>query len=156
MKLYINQKILTFTDKFYAYDENLNKKWQIREEIFSYGKKLRIFNNNNIEVAYIKQSVISFLPTYSIFINRKQIAKIVKEISFLSPQYNIIGPNWKINGDPFKHDYKIVENGTRKASISKKWLTFGDCYELDIDNPDDEIIALAIVIIIDCVKAQTK
>ena len=34
---------------------------------------------------------------------------------------------------------------------SSEWMTWGDSYELNITNPSDEIIALAVVLTIDCV-----
>jgi uncharacterized protein YxjI len=39
------------------------------------------------------------------------------------------------------------------VSISKEWMTWGDSYELSISNPQDEIVALAVVLTIDCVMA---
>ena len=36
-------------------------------------------------------------------------------------------------------------------TIRKEWMTWGDTYELDIANPKDEIVALAVVLTIDAV-----
>ena len=49
------------------------------------------------------------------------------------------------------HDYEITRNGDPIVSISKEWMTWGDSYELNISNPQDEIVALAMVLTIDCV-----
>ena len=49
------------------------------------------------------------------------------------------------------HDYEIIKNGHSIVSIRKEWMTWGDSYELDIANPEDEIVALAVVLTIDCV-----
>lgn len=38
-----------------------------------------------------------------------------------------------------------------KLYIKQKVFTWGDSYELDIENAEDEIIALAVVLTIDCV-----
>ena len=51
------------------------------------------------------------------------------------------------------HDYEIIKNGHSIVSIRKEWMTWGDSYELDISNPQDEIVALAVVLTIDCVMA---
>lgn len=51
------------------------------------------------------------------------------------------------------HDYEITKNGCPIVSISKEWMTWGDSYELDISNPQDEIVVLAVVLTIDCVMA---
>ncbi len=47
-------------------------------------------------------------------------------------------------------------NGSRFypiVTIPKEWMTWGDCYELDIADGEDEILALAVVLAIDCVMA---
>ena len=49
------------------------------------------------------------------------------------------------------HDYEITKNGRPIVSISKEWMTWGDSYELNISDPADEIVALAVVLTIDCV-----
>mgnify|MGYP001118680410 FL=1 len=49
------------------------------------------------------------------------------------------------------HEYEITQSGWTIVSISKEWMTWGDSYELNITNPSDEIIALAVVLTIDCV-----
>ena len=51
------------------------------------------------------------------------------------------------------HDYEITQNGFPIVSIRKEWMTWGDSYELNISNPRDEIVALAVVLTIDCVMA---
>lgn len=48
------------------------------------------------------------------------------------------------------HDYEIRQGGRRIVTIHKEWMTWGDCYELDIPDPQNEIIALAVVLAIDC------
>lgn len=36
-------------------------------------------------------------------------------------------------------------------SLSKEWFTWGDCYALDIADPKNETLALAVVLAIDAV-----
>ncbi|MPN28801.1 hypothetical protein SDC9_176246 [bioreactor metagenome] len=38
-------------------------------------------------------------------------------------------------------------------TIHKAWMTWGDSYELDIMDVRDEIVALSVVLAIDCVMA---
>ena len=41
-------------------------------------------------------------------------------------------------------------------TIRKEWMSWGDSYELDIANPADELIALAVVVAIDCVTESNS
>ena len=151
MKLYIKEKVFSWGDKFTVKDENGNDKYLVQGEVFSWGKKLHVYDSVGREVAFIKQEVWSFLPRYYVFCGDEQIAEIKKEFSFLFPRYSIQGLGWEIEGKLMAHDYEITKNGDSIVSISKEWMTWGDSYELSIANPEDEIVALAVVLTIDCV-----
>ena len=54
------------------------------------------------------------------------------------------------------HDYQITKRDRKIVTISKEWMTWGDSYELDIADPADELVALAVVIAIDCVTEASS
>ena len=151
MKLYIKEKVFSWGDKFTVKDDYGNDKYLVQGEVFSWGKKLHVYDSVGREVAFIKQEVWSFLPRYYVFCGEEQIAEIKKEFSFLFPRYSIQGLGWEIEGKLMAHDYEIIKNGQLIVSISKEWMTWGDSYELDIANSEDEIVALAVVLTRDCV-----
>lgn len=152
MKLYIKQKVLCWGDKFTVKDETGQDRYYVEGEIFTFGKKLHIYDVLNREVAFIQQKMFSFLPKYYVFVGDNQVAEIIKKFSF-TPNYVINGPNWEVAGNFIAHDYEITENGYVIASIHKQWLTWGDCYELDIPSTANEVLALSVVLAIDCVMA---
>lgn len=151
MKLYIKQKVFSWGDKFTVKDEYGNDKYFVQGEVFSWGKKLHVYDSVGREVAFIKQEVWSFLPRFYVFCGDEQIAEIKKEFTFLFQKYSIQGLGWEIEGKLMAHDYEITKNGDLIVSINKEWMTWGDSYELSIVNPEDEIVALAVVLTIDCV-----
>ena len=124
-------------------------------EVITFGKKLHVYDRSGREVAFIKQEVWSFLPRYYVFCGDRQIAEIKKAFTFLFPRYTIEGLGWEIEGSFMAHDYQITKNGRNIVTISKEWMTWGDSYELNISNPQDEIVALAVVLTIDCVTASS-
>lgn len=151
MRLYIKQKVFSWGDKFTVKDETGRDRYYVEGEIFSFGKKLHIYDQNGNEVAFMKQEIWSWMPTYCVFCGGRQVAQIKKAFSFLFPRYSIEGLGWEINGSFMAHDYEITKNGHPIVSISKEWMSWGDSYELNIINPQDEIVALAVVLTIDCV-----
>ena len=153
MRLYIKEKVFSWGDKFTVKDERGNDKYMVEGEIFTWGKKLHVYDMAGNEVAFIKQEVWSFLPRYYVFCGDEQVTEIKKEFSFLFPRYSIEGLGWEIDGSFMAHEYEITQNGRCIVSISKEWMTWGDSYELNISNPQDEIVALAVVLTIDCVLA---
>lgn len=153
MKLYIKQKVFSWNDKFTVFDEYGNDKYYVEGEFFSFGKKLHVYDLQGREVAYIEQKVMSFMPRFFVYVNGYEVAEIVKQFSFFRPKYSIEGLGWDIDGDFWSHDYEITQSGRPIVTIMKEWMTWGDCYELNIANPADEIVALAVVLTIDCVMA---
>lgn len=151
MKLYIKEKVFSWGDKFTVKDEHGNDKYVVEGEVFTWGKKLHIYDMTGREVAFIKQEVWSFLPRFYVFCGGQQVAEIKKEFTFLFPKYSIEGLGWEIDGSFLAHEYEITKGGRSIVTISKEWMTWGDSYELNIANPADEILALAVVITIDCV-----
>ena len=154
MKLYIKQKVFSWRDKFKVFDSRGEEKYSVEGELISFGKKLHVSDLQGKEVAFIAQKVLSFLPKYFVYINGTEVAEIVKQLSLFRPKYSIEGLGWEINGDFFAHNYDITKNGRRIVSINKQWMTWGDCYELDIEDENDEIVALSVVLAIDCVMAS--
>ena len=153
MKLYIKQKVFTWGDKFTVKDERGEDRYYVEGEVFSFGKKLHIYNMAGREVAFIKQEVWKFMPQYTVFCNGHEVATIRKEFTFLFPRYVIDGLGWEIDGSFMAHDYEITEAGRPIVTICKEWMTWGDTYELTITDPQQEILALAVVLTIDCVLA---
>ena len=156
MKLYIKEKVFSWGDKFTVKDVYGEDKYIVEGEVFSWGKKLHVYDRLGREVAFIKQEVWSLLPRFYVFCDDRQAAEIKKEFTFLFPRYTIEGLGWEIDGSFMAHDYQITKNGHKIVSISKEWMTWGDSYELDISDPADEIVALAVVIIIDCVTESSS
>ena len=152
MKLYIREKVFSWGDKFTVKDQYGNDKYMVQGEVFSFGKKLHVYDMTGREVAFIKQELWSFLPKFYVFCNGNKVAEIKKEFTFLFPRYTIAGLGWEINGGIMEHNYDIMKAGTSIVSIRKEWMTWGDTYELDIANPADELVALAVVLTIDCVN----
>ena len=69
-----------------------------------------------------------------------------------SPYYTVEGPGWEVQGDFFDHDYEITDAGTPVASVQKQWFTWGDTYEIDVNDRDyDPVAVLAVAIVIDAV-----
>lgn len=154
MKLCIQQKVFSFRDRFYVTDEFGEERYYVEGEIFSLGKKLHVFDMQGREVAFIKQELLTFMPRFEVYIGEELAAEIVKEFTLFRQAYRVDGPGWAVSGDFFAHEYEIRDPVGPVVSISKEWFTWGDCYQLDISPAADTVLALAVVLAIDCVLEQ--
>lgn len=153
MRLIIKQRVFSWTDRFRVWDEDDRDRYYVEGEFFSFGKKLHITAADGREVALVQQRVFSFLPRFFVWVDDVQVAEIVKEFTFFHPRYTIDGLGWDVEGDLLAHDYSISQEGREIVTIHKEWLTWGDCYVLDIADSKDTVTALAVVLAIDCVSA---
>lgn len=154
MDLYIKQRIFSFGDKFDVYDHNGNPKYTVKGEVFSWGKKLHVYDQYDREVAFIKQELFTWMPAYKVYVNQNEVAKIRREFSFFRPKYCVDGLGWDVEGSFLEHDYQVTKNGRHIVSIQKEWMSWGDTYHLSVSDDADEIVALAVVLTIDCVIEQ--
>ena len=152
MKLYIKQQIFSWNDRFSVYDAYENELFTVEGELFSFGKQLAILDRNGNELYRIEQELFRFRPRYHVVRNGEVQATVVKEFSMFSPYYTVEGPGWEVQGDFFDHDYEITDGGRLVASVQKQWFTWGDTYEISVDDRAyDPTAVLAVAIIIDCV-----
>jgi uncharacterized protein YxjI len=150
MKLYIKQKVFSWRDRFTVKTETGGDRYFVEGELFSFGKKLRVYDAGGTERACVRQRIFSFMPRFHVFIDGRKTAEIVKRFTFFTHRYFAEGLGWEIDGDFSAHDYEIRLAGRRIALIHKKWMAWGDCYELDIASPADALSALTVVLAIDC------
>ena len=156
MKLYIKEKVFSWSDTFYVKDANGEDKYTVEGEFFSLGKKLHVYDRHGAEVAFIQQELFTFLPQFTVFVGGAEVARVKREFTFFRPRYTVEGLDWDVDGSFWEHDYQITRQGSPIVTIQKEWMTWGDSYMLDIANPADEIIALAVVLTIDCVQEMQQ
>ena len=154
MNLYIKERIFTWGDKFDVCDQNGTPKYYVAGEVFSWGKKLHVYDRYEREVAFIKQELFTWMPCYCVYVGGREVARIRREFSFFRPRYTVEGLNWDVDGSFWEHNYTVSKNGRAIVDIEKEWMTWGDTYRLQIADDADEIVALAVVLTIDCVVEQ--
>ena len=151
MYLYMKQKVFSIKDKFSIQNSLGEDKYYVEGKVISLGKKLHVYDAAGNELAFVKQKILTIMPKFLVEINEETVAVIKKKFTFAKPKYLIEGPDWEVQGDFFSHDYQILENGNPIVSIHKKWMAWGDTFELDIPDERNEVLALAVVLAIDAV-----
>ena len=51
-------------------------------------------------------------------------------------------------------DFQVLQHGEVVAKVSKEWFAWGDSYKVQILDEEMETIIIALVVEIDCVKAD--
>ncbi|MDO4745935.1 MAG: LURP-one-related family protein [Bacillota bacterium] len=157
MKLYVKEKAISVMDKFFVRDEDGKKKYEIKKKFGpSIGLKLHIFDMDGNELAYIKEKNISVKPKFRIYIDGEHTATITKKIVSLKPKYEVEELGWKIKGNIFEHNYKIVGDKGEAMNIHKGRFKLSDSFELEFSDKKHVLEALAVVLAIDCVMDEEE
>lgn len=151
MKYIINQKIFSIGDKFVIKDEYGSERYFVEGKVFSLGDKLKIYDSNGQERIYIEQKLFKLLPEYYLYFDGNFAAKVKQAFSLLRPKFQIESPfgSYSVEGDFFGYDFRIMKNSRLVAHVSKKLFSFRDSYGVDIVNDENDLLILAVVIVID-------
>ncbi|MBS4196365.1 LURP-one-related/scramblase family protein [Lederbergia citri] len=153
-ELYIKQKVFSLSGKFTVKNQQENDVYYVEGSFLKIPKTFSIMNTNGDEVALISKKMFSFLPKFLVEVNGREVLTIKKEFSFLKARYTIDAAGIEVQGNWWDMDFEVLQHGDVVGRVNKKWFTWGDSYKVQILNEEMETIIIALVIAIDCVKAD--
>jgi len=159
MYLYIQQKVFSIGDKYNIFDANQEPVYAVESEIFTFGARIHLYNLAGYEEFGIYQKVFRFMPEYEICKGDTLYAVVTKKFTFFSHRLEIHSSfgDMEIEGEPFGMEFSIIYNGKEVGRISKRWFTFGDSYELYVEDHQDPAFFCALVVAIDhCIHNENR
>ena len=153
-QLYIKQKVLSLSGKFTVKDQQEKDVYYVEGSFMKVPKTYSIMNPAREEVALITKKMFSFLPKFFVEVNGQEVLTIKKELSFLKPRYTIDAAGIDVHGNWWEMNFQVLQHGEVVGQVSKEWFTWGDSYKVQILNEEMETIIIALVVAIDCVKAD--
>lgn len=157
MQLLIKQRVFAWGDTYDIYDENGNPRYYVKGKVFSLGHQIHVYDHRTKqEVGSIHQHLFAFTPSFDIVINGQVQGTVRKRFTFFRPKYDVDFRGWYCEGDLFGWDYRVMQGGTEVMSISKQWLTWGDTYIMNYQNPANEMPGLLLVLAIDAANCDNN
>ena len=153
-ELYIKQKVFSLSGKFTVKDKQQQDVYYVEGSFMQIPKTFSIMNMVRDEVALITKKTFSFLPKFFVEVNGQERLTIQKEFSLLKARYTIDGTGIEVRGNWWDMDFQILQNGEVIGQVNKEWFSWGDSYKVQILNDEMEEVVIAIVVAIDCVKAD--
>ncbi|MEK3934675.1 LURP-one-related family protein [Sporosarcina sp. FSL W7-1349] len=153
-QLYIKQKVFSLSGKFSVKDEQENEVYFVEGSFLQIPKTFSITDSARKEVAVITKKTFSFLPTFFVEVSGQETVTIKKHFSFLKSRYSIDAVDMEVRGNWWDMNFEVYQNGEVIGSVRKKWFTWGDSYQLQIENEETEPLLVSLVVAIDCAKAD--
>jgi len=151
MKLYIKQRVFSLTDRYDIYDEYGNPYFHVTSEFLTLTAKLHLCDLAGNELYFINRRLTFLLAKYEIYRQRTLCAEIQQQMSWFKSRLSVQSPygQMEIRGDFWDMQYAIYCNSVFVGSVGKKWLSWGDSYELEIADGAEPGFFCALVLAID-------
>jgi uncharacterized protein YxjI len=157
------------------HDEPAGQRFQMREDLISIGDDdwiendagQRVFKVNGKaarirdtwvlediagnDVASIRERTLSVRDAIRIDVGGRE-ATVKKRLIGIRDRFHVEldgGEDLEVKGNFVDHEYEIERDGERVAEVSKKWLRIRDSDGVDIDDPADVVLALAVTVAVD-------
>ncbi|MEK3672319.1 LURP-one-related/scramblase family protein [Paenibacillus sp. FSL R10-2771] len=153
-ELFIKQKVFSLREKFTVKNQQEQDVYYVEGSFMRIPKTFSIMNTANEEVALITKKVFSFLPKFFVEVDGREVLTIKKEFSFLKARYTIDSADIEVHGNWWDMDFQVIQRGAVIGEVNKKWFTWGDSYSVQVFKEEMEAVIIAIVVAIDCVKAD--
>ena len=155
MRYVLKQKFWSWGDDFTIKNAAGADAFFVDGTAFSIGNKLSFQDLNGNELAFIRQKLLSWGPTYEITHGEELVAVVKKELfTFFKCRFTVDVPgpdDLEASGDFLDREYTFARGGRAVAGVSKRWFSWTDTYGVDIAEGEDDVLILASAVVIDMV-----
>lgn len=154
MKLYLKQKVFKFLDHYDVYDEEQNVIFTVNQKFRFLGFHAEVIAKKGFSSFVIDKEVFRFLPKYILTFEDGEQIILNFRFSLLQRKIDVETTfgNLFVRGNYWDLDFDVLKEQEVIATISKKWLSWGDTYEIDVYDEKYASEVLGIVIAIDSQK----
>ncbi len=149
----MRQKLVAFGDDYWIENALGQRVFFVDGKAFRLREHLGFKDMQGNELAAIQEKVMRIKDTYSIYRKGNVLATVKKAlITPLRQRFDVHvagGENMEVEGNILDHEYEIHEGRNKRAEVSKKWFRVADTYGVDIVPGADDILILAITVVID-------
>ncbi|HEY3280635.1 MAG TPA: LURP-one-related family protein [Armatimonadota bacterium] len=153
MRYVMTQKLFSWADSFVIRDDQEQEVYRVEGRVFSLGKQLSFQDMEGRELAFIRQRLLSFGPTYEIHHGGELVATVKKALfTLLHCRFTVDVPgpdDLEARGEFLDHEYTFTRSGRPVAAVTKQWLSWTDTYGVEVEEGQDPVLILASAVVID-------
>jgi uncharacterized protein YxjI len=156
MRYVMRQKLWSWGDDFTIKDEAGQDRFFVDGKALSFGDKLSFQDMHRNELAFIRQRLLSWGPTYEISSGGRHVATVKKSLfTFFKYKFTVDETSTpdpvdlEIEGDFWDHEYAFTRHGRTVATVSKRWFSWSDTYGVDVAPGENDVLILACTVVVD-------
>jgi uncharacterized protein YxjI len=153
MRYLMKQKLLGWGDGFRIKNEADEDVFLVKGCAISLGKNLSFQDMNGNELAFIRQKLMAWGPTFEITRGDVLQAVVKKNLfTLVRCRFEVSLPDHgdlEAQGSFTDLEYTFTRGDQPVAQISRKWFSFADTYGVEIADGENDILILAAAVVID-------
>lgn len=147
MELYIKKAKLTVLDKYEVTDRKGNIVYDIRGELISTGKRLRINSAAGTELASVYEKRLTTRDRYIIATRDAETEVFRIDTMRKEPEYRAKQLGWTLKGDFRRMDLKIMDGIYTIAHIKPRAFSFREIQRIDVKDEKNALPAVALYLV---------
>ena len=125
-------------------------KYVAKKKLLAAGADFDIMDAAGNKIGLVDQKVLNMVKTFDISINGQKCGTVKKKFPALTKDMNYDARGWKLDGDALGMSFKFTDAAKNVyATVKKKVLAVGDTYEITVTNDEDELLVVALTVVID-------
>ena len=147
----MREKIFAIGDDFWIEDAAGNKVFKVNGKALRARETFILEDAHGNEVSKIQEKKLSVRDKMTIESGSTK-ATVHKRLIGIRDHYTIEvegGEDLKAHGNIVDHEYEIERDGHQIAEVSKKWLRVRDSYGVEVNDPADVVLVLAVTVAVD-------
>lgn len=150
----VRQRMVAIGDDFWIEDEAGNRAFKVDGKALRIRKLLILEDSQGREQCRIQERMLRVRDTMVVEgPNGETMATVRKAlITPIRDRWTVKignGPDLEVRGNILHHEYVIGEESRKIAEVSKKWFRLRDAYGVAIEPGQNDVLLLAVTIVID-------
>jgi uncharacterized protein YxjI len=156
LRFQMQQKMFSIGDDYWIEDQAGQRAYRVNGKAVRIRDTWAIEDLTGREVATIREKKLSVRNSITIELGDRR-ATVKKALVGIRDRFHVEvdeGPDLKIQGNIVDHEYEIERDGDTIAEVSKKWFRVRDSYGVEVHNPLDAPLVLAVTVAIDALAHE--
>ncbi len=147
----MKEKLISIGDDYWIEDDKGERAFRVNGKVARIRDSWVLEDPQGREVATIKERKLSVRDAITIDLGGRE-ATVKKAMLGLRDRFHVEiehGEDLTVKGNFVDHEYEIERDGDQIAEVSKQWLRVRDSYGVEVNDPLDVPLVLAVTVAVD-------
>ena len=157
LRFQMRQKMLSIGDDYWIEDDSGAKAFRVNGKAMRVRDTWVLEDGSGREVATIREKKLSIRDKIKIELAGGREATVKKAMIGFRDRFVVEvdgGGDLKVHGNIVDHEYDIERDGKKIAEISKKWFRLRDTYGVEVRDPLEAVLVLAVTVAVDAMSHE--